>query len=399
MIKKSKILIVSAVFPPEPVVSALITKDIADELVKKHEIVIICPNPTRPIGYDFDKAQKIYNYEVVNLNSYTCAQSKLFGRLRESYSFGKQCADYIAQNQSHIKCIYINTWPMFAQYFVINAAKKYKIKSIIHIQDIYPESLTNKLPFVVRSFILNMLIPVDKFVLKNATRIIAISSSMIEYLSLKRKVQKSKFELVRNWQDESKFSDFKNIDYIYNEFVFMFVGSISPSAGVLTLINSFDSANLENSKLIIAGNGSDKENCISRARLLKNENIEFVNVNSDKVSELQSKANVLLLPLRKGIANTATPSKLTAYLMSAKPIIATVENESDVANIIKEAACGFVVKPEDEISLIETMKLVRSLDKNILIEKGISGQNYALNHFSKKTNLQKIIHVVESTLE
>jgi hypothetical protein len=48
------ILLVTAVFPPEPVVSANLSFDIAGELAKKHEVTVISPKPTRPFNKVFD---------------------------------------------------------------------------------------------------------------------------------------------------------------------------------------------------------------------------------------------------------------------------------------------------------------------------------------------------------
>ena len=47
----AKILIISAVFPPEPVVSAQISYDLAENLCKQNEVTVLCPKPTRPFGY------------------------------------------------------------------------------------------------------------------------------------------------------------------------------------------------------------------------------------------------------------------------------------------------------------------------------------------------------------
>ena len=67
-------------------------------------------------------------------------------------------------------------------------------------------------------------------------------------------------------------------------------------------------------------------------------------------------SEVLLLSLKKGVAKTALPSKLTAYMLSAKPIIASVDEDSGTADIIKSNKCGWVVEAENEIKLIECMK-------------------------------------------
>jgi len=70
-----KILIISAVFPPEPVVSAMLSRDIAGELSQKHDVVVICPQPSRPDGFRFDEDHVSQNYIVVRLRSYTSPAS------------------------------------------------------------------------------------------------------------------------------------------------------------------------------------------------------------------------------------------------------------------------------------------------------------------------------------
>lgn len=51
----SNILIISAVFSPEPVVSAKLSEDIANELGLSNEVTVIAPKPTRPLGFKFNK--------------------------------------------------------------------------------------------------------------------------------------------------------------------------------------------------------------------------------------------------------------------------------------------------------------------------------------------------------
>lgn len=394
----SNILIISAVFPPEPVVSAMLSRDIASRLSKDHLVVVLCPRPSRPEGYRFEKIIEKPDYRVVHLDSFISPASNLLGRLKESYSLGKHSVDYIKKNSRKIDCIYINSWPLASQYLIIKMAKKLSIPCVIHIQDIYPESLTSKLPKVVGRFFYHLLLPVDRFILKNATKILGISENMISYLSKTRKVERSKFELVRNWQDDERFLNFIPKQDHQSFFTFMYVGSISPSAGVEMLIYAFHKANLKYSKLLIVGNGSEKENCLEIAGEFNNRNIEFSEVVPEEVAKMQSKADVLLLPLKKGISGTATPSKLTAYLFSAKPIIACVEKGSDVANILNEADCGFVVEPENVDAIAMSMKETYAMEKRELEKRGDNGKDYAILHLSKETNLSKITAVIENII-
>lgn len=394
----SRILIISAVFPPEPVVSAMLSKDIASHLSKDHSVVVLCPRPSRPEGYLFREIIDETGYKVIHLDSYTSPRSRIFGRVRESYSLGKYSVDYIKNNSKSIDCIYLNSWPLASQYLIINAARKFNIPTAIHVQDIYPESLTSKLPKAIGKIFYRLLLPLDKFILKNATKILGISENMISYLSKTRKVERSKFELVRNWQDDEQFVNFVPENDHQSLFTFMYAGSISPSAGVEVLISAFDKANLENSRLLIVGNGAEKKNCLEIARKLNNQHVEFLEVVPGGVAEMQSKADVLLLPLKTGISKTATPSKLTAYLFSAKPIIACVETESDVAHILQESNSGFVVEPENIDAIAAAMKKTYGMDKSQLQTMGQNGKNYAILNLSKKANLNKIITIIEEII-
>ncbi|HCE55008.1 MAG TPA: glycosyltransferase WbuB [Lutibacter sp.] len=395
------VLIFSAVFPPEPIVSASLSKDIASELSKKNKVTVLCPNPTRPHGFMFENEIEEKDYKVVRLNSYTCSESKIIGRLRESYSFGKHCFKYIDDNKDNIDVIYANTWPLFAQYFAVKAAKKYHIPITIHVQDVYPESLSNKLP-VLNPLLNFFLLPIDKYVLGNATNVIAISNKMKNYLASTRKINIDKIEVVQNWQDEEVFINYdlsvSQNQSAKNTPTFMYLGNIGPVAGIDFLIDAFIKADLKNGRLVIAGSGSKKKSLEDKVHLLGLNTIEFWPVPEGKVPEIQAQADIMLLPIKKGAASSSIPSKLPAYMFSKRPIIASVDLDSDTARVIKEADCGWVLSPEDIFSLSEMMQKVAFISKDELLKMGENGFSYAIENLSKKNNLAKAVNCITETI-
>ncbi|MCB4234535.1 hypothetical protein LDL59_03830 [Kaistella anthropi] len=90
-----KILIISCVFPPEPVVSAQLSLDIAEALSKNNDVTVISPRPTRPMDFKFDEKQSNYPFTHIVADSFTYPKSKIYGRMKESYSFGRWCEKYI----------------------------------------------------------------------------------------------------------------------------------------------------------------------------------------------------------------------------------------------------------------------------------------------------------------
>ena len=397
------ILIISAVFPPEPVVSSQLSLDIATELSKHNEVTVLSPQPTRPEHFVFEEKHIDHPFRHIVVDSFTHPKSQIYGRMKESYSFGKKCAAYIEKNREHIDLVYVNSWPMFSQYFIMKAAKRNHIKTIIHIQDIYPESIVNKLPFA-RLLFLKILLPMDRYILSNATHVLCISENMKNLLSSQRNVSKEKFSIVSNWQNEENFIKYhaeKNTEkemkkHSERPFTFMYLGNNGPVAGIEYLIEAFFSAKIPNSRLVIAGSGSKTEDCKNLANRLHAENIEFMAVPDGKVPEVQSIADVLLLPVKTGAAMSSIPSKLPAYMFSKKPIIGSLDLESDTANAIRKAECGIVVRPENKDEFSAALKEISRWQVPQLISAGEKGFNYAIQHFSKQSNLKKVVDLIQA---
>ena len=108
-------------------------------------------------------------------------------------------------NHLNIDVIYINTWPLFGQYFAIRAAKTFDLPAVVHVQDIYPEALVAKIPFL-KKIILKLLLPIDKYIQQNAAKVITISDGMRSILLKTRVLNKEKVKVVFNWQNEWLFT-------------------------------------------------------------------------------------------------------------------------------------------------------------------------------------------------
>jgi len=394
----SNILIVAGVFPPEPIVSAKIAYDLSVALSKNHQITVLCPKPTRPFGFDFSSSKiSDEQFTRIEMNSFTCPQSSFTGRFRENYSFGLQTAKYIDDHHQEIDAVYADTWPLFGQYFVVRAARKHNLPVVIHVQDIYPQSLANKLGPL--SAIVNfILLQLDKYILKKATAIIAISEYMKEYLAQTREIEKQKISVVLNWQDESSFLQVNNKQASFDKFTFMYLGNIGPVAGVELLIDAFAEANIPDSRLVVAGSGSQKSELIKKAKLHQRSDIQFWSVPEGKVAESQSKADVMLLPIKKGAASSSIPSKLPAYMFSAKPVICCADADSFTARSIKESGCGYVVEPENSLELSKKLVLIAQQKNEVLNHMGENGCKYARAVFSKNANLNKLVKVVNDLI-
>lgn len=392
----NKILIITGVFYPEPIVSAGLMKDLATELAKDYDVTVLRPKPSRPMGFKMPEySYREFPFEVIETDSYTHPASSLIGRGCESYSMGKWCVNYINQHHDGIVFIYNAPWHMFGRNMVAKAALKFGIPYITPVQDIYPESLASKLPNIplLKKLVSGLLMPSDKFLLGNAARIHTISNKMVDYLSKTRGIKREKFVAIRNWQDERDFVKYEKEHQELNTndapFTFMYMGNVGPLAGIDVLFDALNEAHLPHARLVVAGSGSAKQNLMEKAKSYKDCLIEFWEVPAGMVPETQSKADVMCLPVKKGYAMSSIPSKLPAYMFSKKPVLASVDAESDTAMCIRDNHAGWVALPENAVSVAQAMREAYTKSKEELRTLGENGYSFAIENLSRN-NLKKL---------
>lgn len=404
-----KIIIISAAAPPEPIVSGRVHWDIAVDLSKKNnEVWLISPYPSRPLGvkYISEKENRVTfvsdNLYHVNINSFTYPKYNLFLRLYESFDFGVKSIQYVNKFLKNHDLIYASPWPFIGQLMILILRNNKSKPIIMNVQDLYPESFLNKINSVIIRKIFTPLFLIDKYIATKSTQISVVSESLKKVYMDKRQIKEDKLTVINNWQDESEFVKHNperkniinkyNLQFIEDKFVFMYLGNIGPVAGVETLINAFNNLNEDSAILIIAGSGSHKDKCKMIADDVKIKNIHFIDVPQGliPVVELQSLSDVMLLPINTNAAHSSIPSKLIAYMFSGKPIISSADHMSETANAILDSECGWITKSNSESDWSQEMINAYVTEKDVLIKKGKSGLNFALNNYSKSIGLRKM---------
>lgn len=398
---KKHILIVSAVFPPEQVTSALMTYDIAKELAKTYKVTVLRPHPTRPIGARFDNIELAEEpFETILVKSYTCPESRLMGRMKESISFSKQCVKYIKAHKDDIDFIYNGAWQLFGVYLVAKTAVNLKIPYLITVQDIYPESLLtgHSYPKVVEKWVRRLFLPMDKYYTSHACKVRTISDEMADYMSQTRHLPRSHYVVMNNWQNDEDFEELP-LKEQNDSFVFAYVGSINVHANVELIIRAFHEAHLDDTVLRVYGGGDRKEQCMTLVKDLGDKNVTFGQVGREEVPTIQAKADITVFALPKGNGGICLPSKMTSYMLSGKPILASIDKGSTAERFINEAQCGIAVEPDNLDALIDGFKSFGMMGKEQLDQMSKNSRLFAEKHLTRKANLPKVIEIIESALK
>lgn len=396
---RKQVLIISAVFPPEQVTSAYLNYDLAKTLAKEYKVTVLRPKPTRPIGITYEEGWSDPDFDTVVIDSYTHPESELIGRFKEARDFSKKSVEYLKAHKDEIDFVYNDGWQLFGLNIIAKACVKYHIPYIVPIQDIYPECLLTKenYPGIVKKTIEAVLKPIDKYYQKHAYRVRTISDEMADYLSSTRKISRDKYLVVNNWQNDD---DFKELPEPENsdKLVFEYVGSINVHANVDLMIKAFAEANIPNSELRIYGGGNQKEACQQLVKDLGLANVSFGFVSRNEIPTVQAAASVLTLALPTGNGNLCLPSKLTSYLLSGRPVLASVDQDSSTKRILEGEGCGKTVVPDDKVALIKGFKFFAEMALEERENMGKKSREYAMDHLTRDVNLSLVINSIKQSL-
>jgi N-acetylglucosaminyldiphosphoundecaprenol N-acetyl-beta-D-mannosaminyltransferase len=139
------------------------------------------------------------------------------------------------------------------------------------------------------------------------------------------------------------------------------IGNIGRSQGLPRLIRAFEeSAKLRalGAKLVITGGGGTSEE-VREAITTTDNRVEFLGMlpREGLMGEID-RASVGIVSHRPGLVEFNLPSKLNNYMARGLPVLASVDPESEVAQIVRDSGAGWVTDPDDLDAFCDTLARV-----------------------------------------
>lgn len=95
-----------------------------------------------------------------------------------------------------------------------------------------------------------------------------------------------------------------------------------------------------------------------------------------QVPRILGAADLHLVLLKRGLAASSTPSKLYGILAAGRPVLASIDEGSEVCVTVREADCGLSVPPEDGPAFLAALDKLLA-DENELLALGKRGRQHA----------------------
>ncbi len=386
-----KILLINQYFYPEIASTAQLMTELCEDLVKYgHEVTVVAGFP----GYE--KKRKGL-YEVEYYKGIKIIRTYVYHADRKA-GFIKRLLNYISFTKSSFigglfsgkqDIMFVLSQPPLMggiSAYVISRLKR--IGYIYNVQDLYPDIAVD-LGVLKNKVLIKFLENVEKFIYKKAKKIAVIGPTLHHHL-IKKGVPESKIAEIPNWIDtgnikpDKKDNAFSREYNLHNEFVVMYSGNIGYSQPLEMIIET--AKELTEIQFVIIGGGAKKDKLINMTKGVNN--ILFLPYQpKEKLSEVFASADIQLILLKKGIANYSVPSKVYGIMASGKPIIASIDEFSEIKSIIDQG-CGICVPPEDTKALIGAIKKLYK-DSRLCRKYGENGRELVEKEYSRKIITKK----------
>ena len=138
--------------------------------------------------------------------------------------------------------------------------------------------------------------------------------------------------------------------------VVMYAGNVGMSQSLDLLIAAArDFRDRDDVVFVVNGTGSTLPDWQRLADGLPN--IRFVPLQPvERLPEVLAAADIHVVPLKKGLARSSVPSKTYSILAAARPVVASVDEGSEVARIVHDSGAGIAVPPDDEKAFVAAIR-------------------------------------------
>ncbi len=237
---------------------------------------------------------------------------------------------------------------------------------------------------------------IEGFVYRNAHKVVCLCQPFIERLT-ERGIKREKLQLIPDWGDTqtvypmAEASAFRNVNGIsMDSFLVMHTGNMGKKQDLMNVVRAAElSQDMPDVVWLLVGHGEERaaiEKEIKR-RMLKN--IKMLPLQPvEKLAEMYSAADVLLLNQRIAIEDSVIPSKLLTYMAAGRAVLAAVSDKSEAARQIRNAQCGLQVPAENPRALLQAVSQLRT-DPMLLQMLGANGNGYVLGNFAKEKVLRE----------
>ena len=390
--------IISELYYPEQNATGHFLTGIAEALVVGKDVVsVLCAQPSyNQRGTKASKSELYHGVDIRRCWSMTCDPKKIWGRLLNfataSLSIGWRSLFSIKRGNQ----VLVVTNPPLLPFFVRAVCWLKGGKFVLLVHDVYPDVFVPLGLMQPKHPLYRMLSWVNGKLYASADRVVALGRDM-ERLVEDKSQGRAQVSVIPNWGDVDVIAPTLKTENtllqelnLVDKFVVHYSGNHGRTHDLLSLVEAAELLKDESDiHFLFVGEGSGKAEAVARTGALDLNNVTFRTfVDRSELNTSLNASDVSVVAFKRGMAGISVPSRLYNLMAAGKPILAVVDDESEVADVIREANVGVTVLPESPKLLAEQILRLKS-DDTLRAQMGTNSRKEAVAKYSYEAVAQQ----------
>lgn len=262
------------------------------------------------------------------------------------------------------------------------AARRWRVPYVFNIQDVFPdvavevEAITN--PTVIKAAS-----ALERWCYRRADAVTVLSEDLRD--NVQGKVSDAHARVIPNFVDtqwirprslqEQEVAAYRAENDLTGRKVVMYAGNVGFSQSLPLLLDAARAlADRPEVVFVINGGGSARADLERQAAGLTN--VRFVDFQPKaRLPAVLAAADVHVVVLKRGLARSSVPSKTYSIMAAGRPLIASVDEGTEVARLVEDAEAGLAVPPDDPDAFVAAVtKLLDAPEATV--EMGRAGRYF-----------------------
>jgi len=395
------VLVLTLVFPPDGVSTAVILGELSADLKKAgHDVTVVTTVPHYNRDAEAEARQPLTRLwgPVLHRSEFEGVRVLHVAMPRKSKSTVLRLLAWIQFHilslvaalalVRHVDVIVAPSPPLTVGVCAWVLGLWYRAPYVYNVQELYPD-IAIYLGALRNRGVIAVLFALERFVYARARFITVIAPGMRRRI-LKKAVAPEKVRLIPNFVDADdmvpgpKTNAFSHQHDLEDAFVVAYAGNMGPAQGLDTVLDAAGLLKNESRvRFLLVGEGTSFDRLKSLVDERRLTNVLMLSHQPYAlVPQIYAASDLCVVPLALNTGSDAVPSKVYRIMACARPVLVCADPESDLAELIRVAQCGIVVPPGSPEALASAV-VAAMRDASACAAMGEAGRRHVLTHYTR----------------
>ena len=279
---------------------------------------------------------------------------------------------------------------------------------VYNVQEIYPDVAVS-LGLLKNRHAIHLFEAMERFIYARSRHVTVISEWFRRRL-LAKGVMADKMSVIPNFVDTDFIAPSANDSRGHNEFalahqltdkfVVLYAGNIGLTQGMETILAAAQQlTHLPDLRFVIVGDGTRRAWLAEQLAANPLPNLVLLPYQPrSTVPQMYAAGDLCLVPLKRGTAQETFPSKIYTIMGAGRAVVAAADADSELAWVVQQSGCGWAVPPDDACALAQTIEQAYH-SRQELDQMGAQGRAYVVEHHSRRAVAERYDQLIRAVVD